>query len=157
MNYEYKYIHMEELEPNPKSKRYIVRSNKSGGLLGGITWYAPWGQYCFMANFSCDVVFSAGCLADIADFIKHLMDEGKEGEGREVTKIEVTKIELTKWERETLDLLKSPIPNVRLGYDGIDYQCSMCGRKSKKLKFTRCEYGNIEHNLCDNCHDIMEM
>ncbi len=46
---------------------------KSGGQIGKVAWYSPWRSYCF---FPCpDTVYSAGCLADIQDFIGQLMRE----------------------------------------------------------------------------------
>lgn len=43
-------------------------SNHSGELLGLVKWYPSWRQYCFYNKG--EIVLSAGCLDDIADFIR---------------------------------------------------------------------------------------
>jgi hypothetical protein len=73
---EYKYLSFVELEPKAKTKVFEVR-NKSGRWLGNVGWYVPWRKYCFIASYD-RIVFDAGCLADIQDFINRLMLERKE-------------------------------------------------------------------------------
>ena len=76
-----KYLRFEELAPNPKTKQFAVK-NTSGFVLGYVKWYAPWRRYCFSTAHS-DLIFDAGCLADIKDFITKLMLERKEaGNGK---------------------------------------------------------------------------
>ena len=70
-----KYLCFEELPPNPKTKQSAVK-NKSGFVLGYVKWYARWRRYCFSTAHS-DLVFDAGCLAEIKDFIDKLMLERK--------------------------------------------------------------------------------
>ena len=65
---QYKYF---TVEPRPlEGKRatcdYDIQG-RSGGWLGQIVWYGRWRQYVLEA--SPDVVWSEGCLADVADFI----------------------------------------------------------------------------------------
>ena len=77
MSEEYKYLCFEELEPKPKTKQFAVKNQSSGMILGYVKWYGPWRKYCFFINRA-DLVFDAGCLADIQDFITKLMLERKE-------------------------------------------------------------------------------
>lgn len=69
----YKFIHFRIFEEKEKTNVYICCNNKSGGKLGFIKWHGPWRQYCFFPE--CDTVFNKGCLNDVNDFIKHLMNE----------------------------------------------------------------------------------
>jgi len=77
---EYKYLTFLEVEfkPNAKTKIFGVKNKVYGELLGYVKWYAPWRKYCFFVHDS-DLVFDAGCLADIQDFINKLMEERKNG------------------------------------------------------------------------------
>jgi len=68
-----KYIEFIEEEPNPKTSVHSVKL-KNGGYIGEIRWYAPWRQYCWLID---DLVFSAGCLDDLSDFIKAQMEKRK--------------------------------------------------------------------------------
>ena len=72
-----KYLCFEELEAKTKTKRFAVKSKTSDFILGYVKWYAPWRRYCFF-NTAIDLVFDAGCLADIQNFINKLMLERKE-------------------------------------------------------------------------------
>ena len=76
----YKYIYFEELKSGLKTKQFRVRNKTSDSLLGWIKWYGAWRQYCFFVHFS-DLVFSAGCLVDIQDFIKELTLERNKQDG----------------------------------------------------------------------------
>lgn len=77
MEKNYKYIIIGEVGQKPKTKIFEVANRKSGIRIGGIEWYGPWRQYCFIpAN---DTVFSAGCMMDIIDFISELKRERGEG------------------------------------------------------------------------------
>lgn len=72
----FEYIHFVLVDEKPKIYRTTVwscQNNKSGEELGVVKWYGPWRQYCyFPAQPS---VYSAGCMDDIANFIRMLMDE----------------------------------------------------------------------------------
>jgi hypothetical protein len=74
MEKSYKFIHITEISSKLKTKVYGVYNNTSGVCLGMIDWYGLWRQYSF-TPFS-QMVFSAGCLADIMDFLKN--EAGKE-------------------------------------------------------------------------------
>lgn len=63
-----------------KTKEFRVLSAHNDSVLGYIKWYGPWRQYCFFPREDC--VWSSGCLADLAAFIKGLMDERKRVGGR---------------------------------------------------------------------------
>ena len=56
-----------------KTEGWDVLSKRSNAILGYISWYAPWRQYCFSP--SARTVFNAACLKDISSCIKGLMDE----------------------------------------------------------------------------------
>lgn len=68
---DYKYITMIKTEDKPKTSVFEVFS-KHDDLLGEIKWFPNWRQYCFFPEDGC--VFSKGCMVDINDFIKQLMD-----------------------------------------------------------------------------------
>jgi hypothetical protein len=71
----YKYLCFEELEAKTKTKLFTVE-NTSGSILGHVKWYAPWRKYCLFTDGA--LIFDAGCLADIQDFLNRLMIEKKE-------------------------------------------------------------------------------
>jgi len=71
----YKYIHFYLLESKGKTKVYECRNNRSNSCLGLVKWYGPWRQYCFFPMG--ETVFNNGCLTDIQEFIKKLMNERK--------------------------------------------------------------------------------
>jgi len=70
-----KYIRFELLKELPKTKHYTVLNIKSDDILGWIKWYGPWRQYCFFPLHN--TIFNNGCMLDIIDFIKKLMEERK--------------------------------------------------------------------------------
>lgn len=75
--FDYEYIYFNRI----KTKKMILRktsiwscmSKRGRDLLGIVKWYGPWRQYCFFPTDP--TVFSAGCMADIIDFIKKADDE----------------------------------------------------------------------------------
>jgi hypothetical protein len=78
MKTEYQYIHFVKIADKPRTVVYECRNNRSSVVLGIIRWYGAWRQYCFepscdaaAADFS-SLVFNAGCLRDIIDFIEQL-------------------------------------------------------------------------------------
>jgi hypothetical protein len=75
----YEYISFEELEAKPKTKQFLVKNKSSGFILGYVKWYGPWRRYCFFIDKP-GLVFDAGCLADIQDFINGLMAERRKSE-----------------------------------------------------------------------------
>lgn len=62
----------EPLEPGRRTSRWRVWNHDYGEQLGEIKWYGPWRQYCF---FGGDLIFSAGCMMDIAQMCNRLMEE----------------------------------------------------------------------------------
>ena len=70
---EYKYLSFIEQASKTKTKVFAVKSKVFGDILGHVKWYAPWRKYCFYVDS--DLVFDAGCLADIQDFMDKLMEE----------------------------------------------------------------------------------
>ena len=58
-----------------KTKRFNIISKSSADILGRISWYSPWRQYCF-TTFS-DTVWNKDCLTTVETFIKQLMNERK--------------------------------------------------------------------------------
>lgn len=76
MKTEYEYIVFVKEATSAKRKTSIFscRNKKGGDTLGLVKWYPGWRRYCFFPNEFSFVVFSEGCLRDIADFIKQIMD-----------------------------------------------------------------------------------
>ena len=74
----YKYIYFIEVEQKPKTKVYECRNNTTDEVLGIVKWNCGWRQYCFFTidfknRLLCyEVVFSASCLNDIADFLNKI-------------------------------------------------------------------------------------
>jgi len=68
--------------PNPskKTKRWEIH-NRKGEILGSISWYSPWRQYCIVLDayniFGDTIIFSAGCLGYIEDFLEQINKEHK--------------------------------------------------------------------------------
>jgi len=61
------------LETNRKTSKWSVWNHDYGESLGEISWYGPWWQYCFHA--ANPLIFSEGCLMDIARMIQRLSEE----------------------------------------------------------------------------------
>lgn len=82
MKTKYKHIHFEDVSylyhKRTTSTWYCL--NGKNIQLGRIEWYSPWRQYCFTVYTG--IVLNAGCLKDIADFIKQLMEERKKKVGK---------------------------------------------------------------------------
>ena len=72
---EFKYIHFALIDEKPKTTVWSCRNSKSGEELGKVKWHGPWRKYAFSPSQPSD--YSAGCLEDIAGFIRILMDERK--------------------------------------------------------------------------------
>ena len=56
---------------------WSVWNHTYGENLGQLRWYAPWRQYCFMGE---NLVFSQGCLTDIANMLARLSEERRSKE-----------------------------------------------------------------------------
>lgn len=72
---EYEYITMWHMPSNGKTSLWRVDNRRFGTVIGSISWYGAWRQYCFFPGEK--TVFSAGCLRDIQNFIGALMAERK--------------------------------------------------------------------------------
>ena len=72
MKTNYQYILFDEIPSKTITSKWECRNRKGGDFLGRVKWFGPWRQYCFFAS-RLEPVFSAGCLADIQDFISQLM------------------------------------------------------------------------------------
>lgn len=70
MKAEYQYIHFVKIEDKRKTSVWSCRNTKSDFELGIIKWHPGWRQYCYFP--AGPAVYSAGCLADIQDFIGQL-------------------------------------------------------------------------------------
>jgi hypothetical protein len=71
MNTQYRYINFVKTADKPKTTVWSCRT-RHGDALGEIKWFGAWRQYCFFPTYGLSMVFSAGCLADIQDFIGRL-------------------------------------------------------------------------------------
>jgi len=58
----------------PKTEVWSVNNKHNGSRLGIIKWFAVWRQYSFFPETEGGLVFSAGCLRDIEEFITKLMN-----------------------------------------------------------------------------------
>jgi len=76
MKTEYKHIYFEQVKPDKPRKTEIwdVR-NKAEENLGVVKWHSAWRQYCWFCEY--DTIMAKGCLDDLSDFIKQLMDARK--------------------------------------------------------------------------------
>jgi len=75
MKTEYEYIRFAEqpYRPGSKTKAWGCWNNRHHTLLGLVQWDGAWRQYVFWPSDRTQ--FSAGCLADIQDFIEQAMKE----------------------------------------------------------------------------------
>lgn len=74
----YEYIVLVYAGDSPSGKTQIWRvETKYGDLLGVVRWFGRWRQYTFWP--SAETLYSAGCLADIADFIGSLRNARRAG------------------------------------------------------------------------------
>ena len=73
---QYEYVNFVKLEMKMPRKTdvWYCRTN-SFGILGKVKWYATWRQYCFFPEER--TVFSKGCMEDIGDFTRQLMEARK--------------------------------------------------------------------------------
>jgi hypothetical protein len=73
---QYEYVNFIKLEMKMPRKTdvWCCRTN-SYGILGKVKWYATWRQYCFFPE--ANTVFNRGCMEDIGDFIRQLMEARK--------------------------------------------------------------------------------
>ena len=70
MKTEYKYINFKLVRDTGKTTVWDIRNNSSDYLLGRVSWYSAWRQYCFLPNT--ETVFNKQCMFDILDFIGQL-------------------------------------------------------------------------------------
>ena len=81
MKTDYEYIRFEKVKDKPKTSVWACINKKSRSILGFVSWYPQWRQYCFMPADQSgeweDIVLSAGCLSDIAHFVRQAMREHK--------------------------------------------------------------------------------
>lgn len=71
----YEYVHFVKVDDKPKTSVWRCQNIKGEDELGIVKWYAPWRQYCYFPTVQ--AVYSAGCLADIKDFISSEMKKRK--------------------------------------------------------------------------------
>ncbi|MEX2738971.1 MAG: hypothetical protein Q6356_007885 [Candidatus Wukongarchaeota archaeon] len=65
----------ELIEQKPKTQVYGVHSKSNGEYLGKIYWYFGWRQYIFESRNG--IIWSIGCMQQLQDFIKSLMEARK--------------------------------------------------------------------------------
>ena len=75
MKTDYKYICFRFMDRLIKTEVWACLNEHSGCQIGTIKWYGRWRQYCFFPFGN--TVFSSGCLNDINDFIRQLMEARK--------------------------------------------------------------------------------
>lgn len=66
----FEYVEMYEAGRSPSGKTavFTVCNRHHGDELGTVAWYGPWHQYTFRP--AAGVVFSPGCLRDVATFVE---------------------------------------------------------------------------------------
>jgi hypothetical protein len=69
----YKYIGFREVEKKAKTSVWECFNKSAGSILGTLSWYGAWRQYCFFPEF--DTVWSAGCLQDVIAFMNWLKEQ----------------------------------------------------------------------------------
>lgn len=86
MQTEYEFIYfVEKANAGRKTKIWACRNRKSEAFLGFVLWHAGWRQYVFQPNqVKAPVIFSAGCLTDIGNFIAQLMHARRDVQTSEV-------------------------------------------------------------------------
>lgn len=77
MTTHFKYIRFEIIEKKAKTGVWSCENNKHGYRLGVVKWYPGWRQYCYFSNP--DVIYSKGCIDDIANFIQQLTEDRRNG------------------------------------------------------------------------------
>lgn len=70
----YQYIHFEQISETENTTVWSCRAENNAEL-GRVGWYNAWRQYCFGPVGV--TIYHAGCLIDIADFLKQLNDDHK--------------------------------------------------------------------------------
>ncbi len=70
---ETEYLKFTEVQTAGKTQSWKVCNKRYGDELGIIRWYGAWRQYCYYPTVQ--AVYSAGCLEDIAAFIKKEMEK----------------------------------------------------------------------------------
>jgi len=74
---DYEYLDIEYNGPSASEKTGLwAVLSKHGDELGVVRWFGRWRQYCFYPEPDC--AFSAGCLADIQDFLRSAKDVYRE-------------------------------------------------------------------------------
>jgi len=79
MKTEYEYIWFDAIslpgEDGRKTGVWQCLAIEGNARLGLVKWYPSWRKYCFFPER--ETVFHGGCLLDINDFIRQLMDARK--------------------------------------------------------------------------------
>ncbi len=59
-----------------KTKRWTISASRTGATLGTVAWLGKWRQYVFHphGDFGSTVIFNAGCLEEIARFLREQME-----------------------------------------------------------------------------------
>lgn len=75
---ESKYLEFLEVHDTGKTKVFKVVNKQHGSDLGKICWFASWRRYVFMTSVN-NLVFDAGCMENIKDYIDYLMKSRTNG------------------------------------------------------------------------------
>lgn len=69
-----KHIEFKEITPEKprKTKMWGIYAKADGLLIGIVSWYAPWYQYCLEPEPG--TVWANSCLGDVVSFIKEQME-----------------------------------------------------------------------------------
>jgi hypothetical protein len=72
MKTRFQFIRFEEISRDAGRSHWLCINNRDGTRLGTVAWYPAWRQYCYSPG--CPADYSAGCLADIQEFIKSISE-----------------------------------------------------------------------------------
>jgi len=78
------------IEQKPKTMIVGLWSKKSSDRLGLIKWYPGWRQYAFFPENG--TLFNTGCLSEIQDRIKRMMEGRRDEQKRRTTTKGMVKI-----------------------------------------------------------------
>jgi hypothetical protein len=73
------FLRFESLTSNTVTRRWAVKSDQSGCILGMIKWHAPWRRYAFFPLG--ETLFDFACMQELTCFIGGAMDGYRDQRG----------------------------------------------------------------------------
>jgi hypothetical protein len=75
------FIEIEEINPAPKTRRFVIVTKKEGMRLGSVSWWGAWRKYVFIPEKG--TLYEEVCLREIASFVETMMAAHREQVQRE--------------------------------------------------------------------------